>query len=301
MTDFTQANVPDQAGKCMVVTGANTGIGFAAAKVLAERGARVLLACRDEDKARAAMVRIRDNVPRADLGFVKLDQSDLDSVKAAAEVIAREPRVDVLLNNAGVMLPPLQRTAQGHELQFGVNHLACHALSLLLVNKLAETPGSRVVVTSSVAHKRGRIDWVDLDAHQSYNRSDRYAASKLMNLVFAFELDRRLRAASIPVRAIACHPGVAATELSRHLPVVLRGLWPLAGVFLNDAEQGAWPALQGATWPDAQGGDYYGPQQRFEMAGPSGPAKATVVARDPETARRLWDVSEKLTGVDLTL
>ncbi len=298
MTGFTSKDVPSQHGKCVVVSGANTGIGFAAAQVLAARGARVLLACRSNDKADAAMARIRQESPQADLAFVPLDQADLGSVREAAEIIGWEPRVDVLLNNAGVMMPPLDRTAQGHELQFGVNHLATFALTGLLLSKLAQTPGARVVVTSSLAHARGRIDFDDIDAHCSYNRQQRYADSKLMNLLFALELDRRLRRAGSPVKAIACHPGVAATELARHLPAVGRMIWPMLSLVLNSAEQGAWPALQAATAPDAQGGAYYGPQRLGGATGPSGLAKYSHVGRDTVSARRLWDISVDLTGVD---
>lgn len=298
MTGFTAKDVARQTGKCVVVTGANTGIGFAAANVLALRGARVLLACRSRDKANEAMARIRAETPNADLAFVPLDQADIDSVREAAEIISWEPRVDVLLNNAGVMVPPLERTRQGHELQFGVNHLGCFALTGLLLPKLARTAGSRVVVTASVAHRRARIDWDDIDARRSYNRGQRYAASKLMNLLFAFELDRRLRAAGSPVKAVACHPGIASTELARHLPAVGRLAWPLFTLVLNSAERGAWPALQAATGAGVESGSYYGPQRLREAAGASGPARCSDAARDTLAARRLWDISVELTGVD---
>ncbi|VWX51308.1 oxidoreductase [Novosphingobium sp. 9U] len=298
MSGFTAKDVPSQRGKCVVVTGANTGIGFAAAHVLAERGARVLLACRDRDKAQNAMARIRNAVPSADLAFVPLDQADLGSVRDAAEIIGWEPRVDVLLNNAGVMFPPLQRTVQGHELQFGVNHLGTFALTGLLLGKLAQTPGSRVVVTSSLAHGGGKIDWDDIDAYRSYSRTQRYSDSKLMNLLFAFELDRRLRAAGSPLKAIACHPGIAATELVRHLPAIARLSWPVMTMVLNSAEQGAWPALQAATASGVQGGEYYGPQRLRGAAGPSGLARCKDKARDTIAAERLWNLSVELTGVD---
>ena len=298
MSDFTDADVPDQRGKCFVVTGANTGLGFEAAKVLASRGARVLLACRSEAKAGQAIDRILDASPAADVEFVPLDQADLDSVRACAERVKSEPRVDVLVNNAGVMVPPLQRTAQGHELQFGVNHLGCFALTGLLLDKLAETPGARVVVTSSLAHRRGRIDWDDLDAHRSYSRGQRYSDSKLMNLLFAVELDRRLQAAGVPVTAVACHPGIAATDLARHLPSIARGAWPLFGLILNTAAKGAWPTLQAATDPAVVPGGYYGPQRLGGAAGKSGLAPIAAVAQDREAARRLWELSIALTGVD---
>lgn len=296
MSGFTAADVPDQAGKCFLVTGANTGLGFEAAKVLAARGARVLLACRNEDKARHAIERIRMEVPAANLAFLPLDMADLGSVHACARLASEEPRLDVLVNNAGVMFPPLERTAQGHELQFGVNHLAPFALTGLLLPKLAETPGSRVVITSSLAHKGGRIDWDDLDAHKSYKRAQRYSDSKLMNLLHLFELDRRLRAAGSPVTAVACHPGFASTDLNRHIGA-FRFLFPLAGLIFNSAAEGAWPTLQAAAAPEVEPGGFYGPQRMGGASGPSGLAKRTDAARDAQTARRLWDVSEEITGV----
>lgn len=297
---FTAADVPDQSGKTIIVTGANTGIGFEAAKVLAARGARVLLACRSRTKAEAAIAQIRQATPNADLAFLPLDQADLASVRAAAELAAREPRVDVLLNNAGVMFPPLSRTAQGFELQFGVNHLATFALTSLLLPKLTETPGSRVVVTASIAHQRGNLAWDDLNAERGYSRSQRYADSKLANLLFVAELDRRLRAAGSPVSAIGCHPGVAKTELGRHTGP-FKFLFEPVGWVLNTAAMGAWPALQAATDPAAAPGGYYGSQGWREMRGASGEAVRSAMARDPELARRLWDVSIEMTGIDPNL
>lgn len=243
------------------------------------------------------MRRIATEVSGADLAFLPLDQADLASVRAAADLAAKEPRIDVLLNNAGVMIPPLSRTAQGFELQFGVNHLGTFALTGLLLPKLAETPGSRVVVTSSIAHKRGRIDFENLDAAKGYTRMDFYAQSKLANALFVLELDKRLRAVGSTVAVLGCHPGVAASELMRHVP--FGGLFaPLMGLMLNSAEQGAWPALQAASDPQAVSGSYWGSQGFREMRGASGPALREPNALDAEVARRLWDVSVELTGVN---
>lgn len=297
MTGFTAADVPAQDGKTFIVTGANTGIGFEVASALAARGARVVLACRNQAKAEEAMARIGAKATGADLGFLPLDQADLASVRAAAELAGKERRVDALINNAGVMIPPLTRTEQGFELQFGVNHLGTFALTGLLLPKLAETPGSRVVVTSSIAHRQGKIAFDNLDASRGYNRMAFYAQSKLANLIHAIELDRRLRAAGSPVIAVGCHPGVAASELSRHIPFA--GMFaPLIGLVLNSPAQGAWPALQAATDPAAKGGDYFGSQGMDEMRGPSGPAKRRRHAMDPAVGRRLWDISMELTGID---
>jgi NAD(P)-dependent dehydrogenase (short-subunit alcohol dehydrogenase family) len=296
MSGFTEADVPDQSGKCFIVTGANTGIGFEASRVLAARGARVLLACRDEAKAKAAMARISRLTPGADMAFLLLDQADLDSVRAAAERAAREPRIDGLINNAGVMRPPLMRTRQGFELQFGVNHLGCFALTSLLLPALAKTAGSRVVVTASLAHRRGRLAWDDLNAEKSYDRSQRYSDSKLANMLFFFELDRRLRAAGSPLTVVGCHPGIAATEIGRHMgPLQL--FFPLVGMTLNTPAMGAWPTLQAATAMVSAGG-YYGPIELGEMRGPSGPASRSRQAQDGALAQRLWDVSVAMTAIN---
>ncbi|TCU30522.1 short subunit dehydrogenase [Rhizobium azibense] len=295
-TGFTEANVPDQSGKTFIVTGANAGIGFEISRVLAARGARVLLACRERTRADQAIARIRLITPRADLAWLPLDLGDLANVRVPAEIAAREPRIDALINNAGIMNPPLTRTMQGFESQFGVNHLGVFALTTLLLPKLAETPGSRVVVTSSIAHLKGKIDWDDLDAEKSYNKSKRYGGSKLANALFFFELDRRLRAADSPVMAAGCHPGVASTRLGRHMGIAqLAG--PIVGLLLNSADKGAWPALQAATGKVEPGG-YYGPTGFGGIRGPSGEAKRAPDAQDPALAKRLWDVSIAMTGID---
>jgi NAD(P)-dependent dehydrogenase (short-subunit alcohol dehydrogenase family) len=194
------------------------------------------------------------------------------------------------------MIPPLTRTRQGFELQFGVNHLGCFALTALVLTKLAETAAARVVVTSSIAHRSAVLDWDDLNAERSYDRMGRYRASKLGNALFFFELDRRLRAANSPVTAVGCHPGVAGTDLGRYLGP-LQVLMPLVGLLLNSADQGAWPALQAATARVTPGG-YYGPTGIGEMRGASGDAARTAQARDPALARRLWDASIAMTGID---
>lgn len=290
---FTADDVPDQSGKCFLVTGANTGIGFEAARVLAGKGARVLIGCRDAGKAADAIARIGGG----EVVHLPLDLADLASVRRAAEIARGEKRLDALINNAGVMFPPLTRTAQGFELQWGVNHLGHFALAGLLLPKLAETPGARVVVTGSLAHKRGHIQWDDLGAEKGYNRSGRYSDSKLANMLHFAELDRRLRAAGSTVTAIGCHPGVAATELMRYAGP-FRVFTPLFGLFLNSAAQGAWPALQATCDPHALPGGYYGPTGIGGMKGASGPAKRSAAAQDPALARRLWDVSVEMTGVD---
>ncbi len=293
MSGFTARDVPDQSGKCFIVTGANTGIGLEVARVLATKNARVLLACRDASKAQAAIA----SIGAGDMAHLPLDLADLASVKAAAQIAFGEVRIDGLINNAGVMFPPLTRTAQGFELQWGVNHLGHFALTSLLLPKLAETPGSRIVVTASLAHNRGNIQWDDLNAERGYNRANRYSDSKLANMLHFAELDRRLRAAGSPITALGCHPGVAATDLMRHSGP-FQVFTPLLGLLLNTAEKGAWPALQAATAPDAKPGGYYGPQSLMDMRGVSGLARRSADALNPELARRLWDRSIEMTGID---
>src|SRR5437773_2792355 len=293
---FTETNVPKQTGKSFIVTGANTGVGFEIARVLAARGARVLLGCREQTRALDAIARIKRITPNADLVWLPLELGDLDSVRAAAEIAAKEPRIDALINNAGIMNPPLTRTKQGFESQFGVNHLGVFALTSLLLPKLAETPGSRVVVTSSIAHLKAKIDWDDLNAERSYSKRERYGASKLANALFFFELDRRLRATRSPVTAVGAHPGVASTSLGRHMgPVQVVG--PIVGLLFNSAAKGAWPALLAATGRVKPGG-YYGPTGFGGIRGVAGEAKRAPQAEDPALAKRLWDVSIAMTGID---
>ncbi|KAB1112368.1 SDR family NAD(P)-dependent oxidoreductase [Neorhizobium galegae] len=293
---FTEANVPQQAGKSFIVTGANAGVGFEIARVLAARGARVLLGCLEQARAQDAIARIKRITPNADLVWLPLDLGDLDSVRTAAEIAAREPRIDALINNAGIMNPPLTRTKQGFESQFGINHLGVFALTSLLLPKLAETPGARVVVTSSVAHLKAKIDWDDLNADKSYVKTDRYGASKLANALFFFELDRRLRAAKSPVTAIGIHPGIASTSLGRHMGLI-RIVGPIVGLLLNSADKGAWPALLAATGKVKPGG-YYGPTGFGGIRGVAGEARRAPHAENPALSKRLWDVSIAMTGVD---
>lgn len=291
---FTADGVGAQTGRRFLVTGANAGLGFEVSRVLAARGAHVILACRDAGKAAAAIDRIRADVPAAELSFQPLDLADLDQVREAAKAVLAGPRIDVLVNNAGVMIPPKTLTKQGFELQFGVNHLGTFAFTGLVHPHVDD----RIVITGSIAHKGGEIDFSDLSASRSYHNWQRYQASKLANLLHMFELDRRLGAAGRSTQAIGCHPGVALTELTRHLPLPLRTMTPLAAPFFNSAAQGAWPTLQAATGAHVQGGDYLGPQGLGEISGRSGPARATRTARDPKLARELWERSVDLTGVD---
>lgn len=298
MKGFTAADVTDQTGKTMVITGANTGLGFEAAAVLAGKGARVIIACRSQQKAAEARDSILGRHPGADVAIVTLDLSSLASVKKAAAELRKEPRLDVLINNAGIMVPPYELTEDGFESQFGVNHLGPFALTGLLLEQLRATPGARIVSTSSIAHKRGKIDFDDINAERGYNPMLRYGQSKIANLYFAYELQRRLDAAGDPTLSVAAHPGIAATELLRYMPKAMATVVSLFKPLFNTAAEGAWPTLCAATWEGVRGGDYYGPSKRRETAGPAVRVKSNRRSHDRNVARRLWDLSIEMTGVD---
>tara|TARA_R110001592_G_scaffold337300_1_gene623620 strand:- start:237822 stop:238736 length:915 start_codon:yes stop_codon:yes gene_type:complete len=298
MTSFTAADVTDQTGKTVFITGANTGLGFEAAKALAGKGARVLIGCRSKEKAQRARKAIVAEYPNADVAIVELDLGNLASVKKAAAVVAREPQLDILINNAGIMIPPYELTKDGFESQFGVNHLGPFALTGLLLDKLRENPHARIVSTSSIAHKRGKIYFDDINAERGYNPIVRYAQSKLANLYFAYELQRRLEAAGDTVISVAAHPGIADTELSRYLPKPLMLLAPLFRPLFNSPAEGAWPTLCAATYEGVQGGDYYGPCKRGETAGPARKVQSIRRSHNKATAQKLWDLSIEMTGVN---
>ncbi len=293
---YTEKNLTDQSGKSFLVTGANTGLGFETARALAQKGGKVWLACRSEDKAQAAIAKIKTHAPEADLGFVPLDLNDLNHVAEAAEIIKGLGQIDVLINNAGLMVPPLGHTVQGFESQMGVNHLGHFALVGHLIPKLM-ADNTRIVVLSSLAHRGGVFDWDDFHANKSYNAMKRYQASKLANMIFGLELERRLRSQTTDAKCVICHPGVAATELVRYLPGPAKLAMPLVSLFMNSAAAGAWPTLLAAT-EDVDGGTYWGPEGGREMKGPAGPARIAGRAHRDDDAARLWDLSIELTGVN---
>ena len=297
MPDYREQDVPDQSGKTIFVTGANTGIGYEAARVLAERGARVLLGCRSEEKAEEAMRKIRSSAADAELEWVPLDLASLASVSEAASQVSQEGRLDVLVNNAGVMVPPREVTADGFELQFGVNHLGHFALTHQLLDKLRDTDHSRVVTVSSNAHKGGRIDYDDIHAERRYSRLARYQMSKFANILFMYELQRRLAASGSSCISVACHPGGSATELGRHIPPWFALLLLPMTLIMNSAAEGALPTLMAATAPEVAGGDYFGPMRWGEMAHSAEKVQTDRPSRDEADAQRLWDLSLSLTGV----
>ncbi len=290
--------IPDQQDRIAVVTGANSGIGLEAARELARAGARVVLACRSTAEGVSAAESIRATVPGAELDVEALDLTSLDSVRAFAGRYPHE-RLDLLINNAGVMASPYSKTADGFELQLGTNHLGHFALTGLLLGKLLATPRARVVTVSSTAHKFGRIDFDDLQSERSYQRWRAYGQSKLANLLFALELDRRLRASGADVLSVAAHPGYAATNLQFAVTpsrIERLGSQVLNRVYAQGADRGALPTLYAAT-AEIPGGSFVGPDGFQEMRGEPKVVTPTRSARDPQKAQRLWDVSEQLTGV----
>lgn len=292
---WTTDDIPDQSGKVAIVTGANSGIGYETALVLAEKGAAVVMACRNLQKAEPAADEIRQSNPPGEVVVMELDLGDLDAVRRfAAAFQERYDRLDLLINNAGIMMPPYGKTAQGFETQIGVNHLGHFALTGLLLDLLLQTPQSRVVTVSSGAHRYGRIDFDDLHwERKAYKPNPAYGQSKLANLLFTYELQRKLTAAGKDTIAVAAHPGWTETNLQRH-----SGLAAFLNPFLAQPQpMGAPPTLMAATGPRVRGGDYYGPDGLMEMRGYPTLVQSSDASHNLAAARQLWEVSEQLTGV----
>ena len=298
MTDYRESDIPPQKGKTILITGANTGIGFDTARVLATRGARVLLGCRSEDKAVSAIEKIKAIKGDADVSWVPLDLTSLASIKAAADIVSQEVRLDALVNNAGVMIPPKQETSDGFELQFGVNHLGHFALTGQLLSKLKDQSGARIVNVSSLAHRNGKIDYKDIHAEKNYDRMARYSMSKFANILFTYELQRRLEKANASAMSVACHPGGSATELGRYLPPFLSLLLTPLNLIMNTSAEGALPTLMATTNAEVQGGDYFGPMRMGEIIHSAHKVKTIAAAKDEADAARLWDLSTELTNVE---
>src|SRR5271163_2623740 len=297
---WSAADVPDQSGRVVVVTGANTGIGYHTAAVLANSGAQVVLAVRNLEKGNAALSRIVAANPRADVTLQGLDLSSLDSVRTAADALrAAYPRIDLLINNAGVMWTPKQITADGFEIQFGTNHLGHFALTGLLLDHLLPVHGSRVVTVSSLGHRlRASIHFDDLQWERSYDRIGAYGQSKLANLLFTYELQRRLADHRKNTIAVAAHPGASSTELTRNLPGIFKPAVAVLGpLVFQGAAMGALPTLRAATDPDVEGGQYYGPDGLGEQRGHPKLVSSSAQSHDEDLQQRLWTVSEELTGV----
>jgi len=301
---WTVADMPDLSGKTAIVTGANSGLGFETSKALAGAGASVIMACRNEQKAQSALDEIRRAHGQAEVETMTLDLADLDSVRTfAAAASQRCATLDLLINNAGVMALPERRTADGFEMQFGTNHLGHFALTGLLFDRLKATPRARVVTESSLAHRMGKIRFHDLQWERNYSKWPAYGQSKLANLMFALELDRRVRAADIDLLSLSAHPGFSATHLQFAGPemsgskLATLGMKASNALFAQSQAHGALPALYAATSDAVSGGDYIGPGGFQELQGAPAKAVANSRARDTEVARKLWAVSEELTGV----
>ncbi len=297
---WTAKDIPRQDGRVFVVTGANSGLGFSTARELARSGATVLLAVRNEDKGRQAIKRIKDELPRADVEQQALDLADLDSVRAFAAAV---PTVHGLVNNAGVMMPPRTLTKQGFELQFGANHLGHFALTGLLLPALRAGghggTDARVVTVSSGLHRGGSIHFDDLDGARAYSPTGFYSQSKFANVLFGLELDRRLRAAGEPIRSLLAHPGYAATNLQLSGPTgAMKFGMRIGNAFIaQSADMGALDQLYAATDPGAESGEFIGPRRMRERRGTPTVVRPDPNATDPALARRLWDLSEEMTGV----
>lgn len=299
-TKWTVANIPGQAGRVAVVTGANSGIGFHTAAALAGKGAVVVLAVRNLDKGEDAASRITAQHPKATVVVQHLDLTSLRAIRESADEIKSAHRgIDLLINNAGVCYTDKSRTQDGFELQFGTNHLGHFALTGLLLDRLLQIDGSRVVTVSSVGHRTlAKIKFEDLQSERAYNRVKAYGQSKLANLMFTYELQRRLAIKGAPTVALAAHPGGSKTELLRNMPAWIRPpaqmVWNL---WAQSAEMGALPTLRAATDPAAQGGQYYGPDRILENHGYPKVVRSSKQSHDKALQSRLWAVSEELTGV----
>jgi NAD(P)-dependent dehydrogenase (short-subunit alcohol dehydrogenase family) len=298
MTKWTTTDIPDQTGRTAVITGANTGLGYETAAALAAKGANVVLAVRNTDKGKAAADLIARRTSGARVAVQELDLTSLDSIRTAAEQLrAEHDTIDLLINNAGVMMTPKSTTKDGFELQFGTNHLGHFAFTGLLLDRVLAAPGSRVVTVSSVGHRfaRNGIRFDDLQSEREYSRIGAYGQAKLANLMFTYELQRRLQGTD--TIATAAHPGGSRTELARNLPPLVRVLEGVLQPLFQGADMGALPTLRAATDPGAIGGQYFGPDGFGEQRGYPKVVASSIASHDVAAQKRLWTVSEELTGV----
>lgn len=308
MKTFKIEQVPSQKGRIAIVTGANSGLGYETALALARKDIHVVMACRSSQRAQEAHDKILQQVPKAQLEILLIDLSKLDSVRqAATQYLEGHDRLDLLINNAGVMMPPYQATEDGFELQMGANYFGHFLLTGMLLPLILKTPHSRIVSLSSVVHRRGEIDFKQLqqehtgsaEEKKNYSPMKSYAQSKLACLMYGLELQRRLEASGYThTLSTIAHPGVSPTNLSQHIPVFAQKIFMslLCSFFTHSPREGAKPTLWAALGP-ADGGNYFGPQNMQEMKGPPGHAKIEPKAKDQTTAQRLWELSEKRTGM----
>ena len=299
--DWTINDIPDLTGKIIIVTGGNSGLGYEAAKALSSKGAKVTIACRSMLKGEQAMKQILEAYPKADIDVSELDLADLQSIKSfATKYFQTHKQLDLLLNNAGIMMTPYQLTKDGFESQMGINHLGHFALTGLLLELLRKTPNSRVVNVSSMAHKQGIMDYDNLLFNRKgYTPLKAYGRSKLSNLLFTYELQRFFESNKIDCKALVAHPGVSDTNLFQHItsPWMMNLLKPLVRFMIQPANMGVLPELRAATDIAAKGGEFYGPNGKLEMKGYPVIVKPIAAAQDTESGRKLWEASEKLTGI----
>lgn len=292
---WTENDIPNQTGRVAIVTGANSGIGWEAARALAQKGATVIMACRNVQKANTAANQIKGLNPAGKVVVMPLDLGDLESVRAFATALRAEySRLDLLINNAGIMFTPYGKTKQGFEQQFGTNHLGHFALTGLLLDKLNATPGARIVTVSSGTHQRGIMNFDDLNGEKAYSPVGAYAQSKLANLLFTYELQRHLTAAGQKTLSVAVHPGWTRTNLAREFAGVMQ---VVDRIFGQKADMGALPTLYAATAPNVRGGEYFGPVGFGGMRGYPQKVESNDRSHDEAAARQLWTVSEALTQV----
>ena len=290
---WTPDEMPSMEGKIVVITGANSGLGLESARLMAARGAHVIMACRSQEKAIAAKHQILAETPDAELDLMPLDLASQQSIKDFVALFNdRYPRLDILLNNAGLMAPPLSHTEDGFEIQFGTNHLGHFTLTGLLLDQLEKSDAPRVVTVSSMAHNFGNIYFGNLNAEKRYFRWFFYGQSKLANLMFARELHRRLRLSGSKIQSFAVHPGYSDTNLQS-----TSGTDIFNRFFAQSQQMGCYPSVYAATSDQVKSGEYYGPNGCFEAAGYPAPARVRKRAQDEQLAQKLWDVSEEMTGV----
>jgi NAD(P)-dependent dehydrogenase (short-subunit alcohol dehydrogenase family) len=302
---WTSANIPDLTGKVIIVTGANSGVGYETAKELARKGAQTIFACRSMQKGQTAIDLIRQEIPTAPVEIMPLDLASLASVRTFAETFkSKFDRLDILVNNAGILWVPYGKTEDGFERQFGTNYLGHFALTGLLIDLIQKNPKARVVTVSSVEHYLGVInfdDLMDADANgKKYRRQKAYSRSKLANLLFTYELQRRLEAMKSDAIATAAHPGVTSTNMLNSVRYIwiLKIFLPLAKKIFQSAAMGTLPTLRAAVDPDAKGGQYFGPYGFLGFGGTPVVVPSSKASHDLEDARKLWEVSEELTGVN---
>ena len=298
---WTADDIPDLTGKVVVVTGGNSGIGFGAVKAVARKGAETVLACRSPERGQAALDALKAKVPGAKADLMALDLTSLASVERfATEFAERYQRLDVLANNAGIMVIPYGKTEDGFERQVGTNHLGHFALTGRLLDVLLATPGARVVNVSSLAHKRAELDLDDLLYEKGgYGEWAAYGRSKLLNMLFTYELQRRFERAGVDAHSLAAHPGFSASNLTGHMAerIHMRIALRIFNTIIQGPDMGALPTLRAATDPDARGGQYFGPAQLNETTGHPVLVEASAEARDEADGARLWELSKELTGV----